>query len=463
MKLTVIGGGGVRAPLLVTSALRRADAIHLDELCLMDIDARRLKLIGGLCQQLARWKGSPVRVVTTQDPRPALDGADYIITTIRAGGEGGRVLDERIALDLGVLGQETTGPGGFAMAMRSIPAILEYARLAQIYAPRAWLFNFTNPAGLVTQALRENGYERTVGICDGANLAQSDIARWLKLPPEQVRVEVFGLNHLSWARHAWVNGRDVLPELLANEAFCAQSSLRVFEPALLGQFGLYLNEYLYYYYYAEKALEQILSEPHTRGEEVQRLNAALLEELESPAAQADPGHALRLYGAYEKRRSATYMGYARSTGQADMSPAAEIRAELDQLETALDEDEGYAGVALDILAALETGQTLYTALNLPNQGAIQGMDADDVVEVSSVVSEGTVRPLPVGAVPEAPLRLMQSVKLYERLAVQAITGRSTSLAVQALMAHPLVLSYSRATALVEAYLGAHAGFVGEWE
>ena len=460
MKLTVIGGGGVRAPLLVASALRRAEAIHLEELCLMDTNARKLKLIGGLCQQLAGWKGSPVRVVTTQDPRLALDGADYIITTIRVGGEGGRVLDERIALNLGVLGQETTGPGGFAMAMRSIPAILEYARLAEIYAPQAWLFNFTNPAGLVTQALREHGYERTVGICDGANLAQNDIARWLKLSPQQVRVEVFGLNHLSWARHAWVNERDVLPELLADEAFIAQSSLRVFEQALLGQFGLFLNEYLYYYYYAEKAVERILNETETRGEEVQRLNAALLEELESPEAQADPSQALHIYSAYEQRRSASYMHYAR---QASNPQEAVVDSELEQLETTLEDDEGYAGVALDIVAALETGEALYTALNLPDQGAIQGMQADDVVEVSSVVAEGTIRPLAVGPIPEPSLRLMQSVKLYERLAVQAITQRSTSLAVRALMAHPLVLSYSRATALVADYLQAHAGFIGEWK
>jgi 6-phospho-beta-glucosidase len=257
MKLTVIGGCGVRAPQLVTSALRRQTQIDLTELWLMDIDSTRVNLIGGLCQQITRLADSPVRIICTQDSQAALDGADYIITTIRVGREYGRVQDEKIALRQGVLGQETTGAGGFAMAMRSIPALLQYARLAEKYAPQAWMFNFTNPAGLVTQALHRQGFTRSVGICDSANLAQYDTARWFGIAPSQVRTEVFGLNHLSWASKIWVDGRDVLPELLANPSFCAGSSLQVFDPALLELMGLFLNEYLYYYYYAEQALFQI--------------------------------------------------------------------------------------------------------------------------------------------------------------------------------------------------------------
>lgn len=473
MKLAIIGGGGVRAPLLVAAALRRAREIRLEELCLLDIDLRRLELIGGLCKELARQMDSPVRVVTAQDAPAALDGAGYIVTTVRVGGESGRVQDERIALSQGVLGQETTGPGGFAMAMRSVPAILEYARLAQTYAPRAWLFNFTNPAGLVAQALQAAGFERCVGICDGANLAQRDVAHWLGLPYNQVRAEVFGLNHLSWARRVWVNGEDVLPQLLGDPAFCAQSSLRVFEPALLRLLGLFPNEYLYYYYYAEKALEQIQNEPRTRGEEILELNVALLEGLEQPEMRLDPHLALQYYLAYEERRSSTYMYYARVARQSEDSPgsasppgasgAGASQAEPAPVEPSPEQSEGYAGVALDVMEALESGKPSYTALNIPNQGAIDGMGADDVVEVSCEVADGAIRPLPIGAVPEAAAGLMGSVKLYERLAVQAILQRSRSLAVQALMAHPLVLSYSRAASLVEAYLKIHAQFTGDWE
>jgi 6-phospho-beta-glucosidase len=468
MKLAIIGGGGVRAPLLVAAALRRAREIHLEELCLLDIDLRRLELIGGLCQQIARQMDSPVRVVTALDAPAALDGAGYIVTTVRVGGEAGRVQDERIALSQGVLGQETTGPGGFAMAMRSVPAILEYARLAQSYAPHAWLFNFTNPAGLVAQALQAVGFERCVGICDGANLAQHDVARWLGLPYNQVRAEVFGLNHLSWARRVWVNNKDVLPELLGDPAFCAQSSLRVFEPALLRLLGLYPNEYLYYYYYAERALEQIQDEPRTRGEEILELNEALLKGLEQPEMRLDPHRALQFYLAYEERRGSTYMHYARRARQPEdapgsASPPGASGADASPVEPSPEQSEGYAGVALDVIAALESGEAACTALNVPNRGAIDGMRADDVVEVSCEVTDGAIRPLPIGAVPETVAGLIESVKHYERLAVQAILQRSRPLAVQALMAHPLVLSYSSAARLVEAYLKVHAQFTGDWE
>ena len=462
MKLAIIGGGGVRAPLLVSAALRRAGDIHLEELSLLDIDAWRLELIGGLCKELARQMSSPVRVVTTLDAQDAMDGASYIITTVRVGGEAGRVQDERIALSQGVLGQETTGPGGFAMALRSVPVILEYARLAQKYAPRARLFNFTNPAGVVSQALHAAGFERCVGICDGANLAQRDVARWLGLPYNQVRAEVFGLNHLSWARRVWVNGKDVLPALLGDPAFCAQSSLRVFEPELLQLLGLFPNEYLYYYYYAERALEQIQNETRTRGEQILELNQALLEGLEQPEMRLDPHRALQFYLAYEERRSSTYMEYARQDATNPDSAVLPAASGPEASEPSPEQSEGYAGVALDVIAALESGEPAHTALNVPNQAAIEGLEAGDVVEVSCEVADGVIRPVRIGAIPEATAALIGSVKRYERLAVQAILQRSRSLAVQALMSHPLVLSYSRAASLVEAYLKVHAQFTGDW-
>ncbi len=460
MKLTVIGGGGVRAPLFAASAFRRAARLGLDELCLMDIDAQRLRLVGGLCRATARLMGSPVRVVATADPAAALDGADYIVTTLRVGGEAGRVLDERIALRLSLLGQETTGPGGFAMALRSIPAILEYARLAQRYASRAWLFNFTNPAGLVAQALHDSGFPRVVGICDGANLAQHDLAAWLGVAPEAVRAEVFGLNHLSWARRAWVGGEDVLPAVLASREFCAQSSLSAFDYELVQQMGLFLNEYLYYYYYAERAVQQIQSERLTRGEEVLALNAALLERLEAIDMEREPQRALQTYLAYEKRRSMTYMHYARRDG-VDMDAADQV--DFSQIAASPAEGEGYAGVALDVIAALESGGSLHIALNLPNQGAIAGFADGDVVEVSAQVAAGDIRPLPIGKPPLQAAGLMHHVKAYERLAVEAILQRSIPLAQRALMLHPLVQSYDRAGRLLADYLEAHAPFIGEWK
>ena len=196
MKLALIGGGGVRSPLFVMSLLNWQQRLGVDELCLMDIDARKLELFGALCRQIVQRAGDPFKLTTTLDARTAFDGAHHVVTTIRVGQDVGRAIDERIALKHGVLGQETTGAGGFAMAMRSIPALLEYARLLQQVSPGAWMYNFTNPAGLVTQALRDAGFERTIGICDGANSGQGAIAAWMGIEPGLVRAEVYGLNHL---------------------------------------------------------------------------------------------------------------------------------------------------------------------------------------------------------------------------------------------------------------------------
>jgi len=459
MKLTVIGGAGVRSPLLTASALRWAGRIGLDELCLMDINPEKLALLGALCRHIGRREGSPVRITTTTGADEALDGAGYIITTIRVGEEQGRVHDERIALKHGVLGQETTGPGGFAMAMRSIPAILGYAALAEKRATGAWIFNFTNPAGLVTQALRDRGFARTVGICDSANGAQHEAARFLDVPPDSLQAEVFGLNHLSWTKRILRDGRDILPDLLADDAFLAATNLRMFDPELVRHLGMFLNEYLFYFYYAEKALASIQAEELTRGEEVLQLNRRLLDRLRAIDVERHPEEGLRAYLAYEHRRSATYMHYANPGGPSmeEADQAAESPVEL-----SMEGGEGYAGVALKIIQALETGEPARTALNVPNAGALDFMQPQDVIEVSCVIENGGIRTIPVEGVPEHQQLLMRSVKLYERRAVEATLNRSRQQAIYALMAHPLVLSYSLARTLVDEYLVAHAATIGEW-
>lgn len=460
MKLTVIGGGGVRAPLFVASALRRAAALGLDEICLMDVDGPKLALTGALAQGVARKAGSPMRVTTTTDARQALDGASFVVTTIRIGGDEGRVLDERIALRHGVLGQETTGPGGFAMALRSIPALLGYARLCDELCPDAWMFNFTNPAGLVTQALHDAGFARAVGICDSANGAQEAIAARLGCAANDLRPEVFGLNHLSWTRRVTYQGEDVLPRLLADPEVLRETRLNIFEPALVRHLEMWLNEYLYYFYYAERAVAAISAEERTRGEEVLMLNRDLLAQLKQLDPARDLDAALAAYYRYERRRSSTYMHYAQQDAPTPEEADALFSATF--LEVDPHEGEGYAGVALDIMAALTTGEPRYTALNVPNNGAIAGMAVDDVVEVSCVVNGDGVHTLPIGAIPDGPALLMQVIKRYERLTVRAVAERSRALAIDALMAHPLVLSYSRARALVDEYLAAHAPYVGEW-
>jgi 6-phospho-beta-glucosidase len=226
---------------------------------------------------------------------------------------------------------------------------------------------------------------------------------------------------------------------------------------------MWINEYLFYFYYAERAVESITADGKTRGEEIVELNRRLLEQLHASDLEHEPAVGLRIFHAYLNRRHATYMHYAQPDGPS-MSTADQAQAE--QLKAAeappASDGEGYAGVALGIVEAMETGVPLYTALNVPNEGAIEGMEAGDVVEVSCVVDRQGVRTVPIGAMPSSQAELVHNVKLYERLTVQAIEQRSRAKAVAALMAHPLVLSYSRAKPLVEEYLAAHRQWVGEW-
>jgi 6-phospho-beta-glucosidase len=449
VKLALIGGGGVRAPLFVQSALRRAARLGLTEIALMDTAGGQLERIGALCAELGRRAGGAVRITATTSAEAAFAGADFVVTTVRPGGIEGRIADERIALDQNVLGQETTGPGGFAMALRSIPTILGYARLLRRISPQAWLFNFTNPAGLVTQALSDAGIERCVGICDSANGAQAAVAKWLGVDEQAVETDVFGLNHLSFSRKAVVDGRDRLPEALADDRFLATTALRVFEPEVVRRHGLWINEYLYYFYYADRALAELLAGP-TRGEEIKALNARLWDELERIGIDRDPGAALDAYFAYEAKRSATYMQHA-GTGEVTTAATGDGH-----------DGEGYAGVALSLMEALGGGAPIRTGLNVRNGGAIGGLEDEDVVEVSCRVDGGGIRALAMGEMPEGQRYLIQSVKHYERLTVAAVRERRRDLAVEALVAHPLVVSYSRAEPLVNNYLKAHAAYVGDW-
>lgn len=456
MKLTVIGGASVRTPRFIPALVRRAERLGLKELWLMDIDAHKLNLMGSLSLELAKQHNASFKVILTTNAEDAIKDADHIITTIRPGMEQGRVLDERIAFKHGVLGQETTGAGGFAMAMRSLPSILQYCQIAADLAPQAWIYNFTNPAGLVAQGLHDAGIQRIIGICDSANGAQHAASRFLKIPNERIRHEVFGLNHLSWTRSLKIDvatngqgGEEVLPSLLDNPNFIASNHMAMFHPIIIQQQGMFLNEYLHYFYHRDEALQALLAKSETRGEEIVRLTRELLDRLEEINPAQHPLEALAAYRELMDRRGATYMAHARG---------GEERPQIEQA----DDDEGYAGVALGCVEAIARNITHYTGLNVPNNGTIAGLADDDVVEVNCRVDGSGIQPIPVGSIPEDQYVLVRTVKRYERLAAQAILKRSKSLAVEALATHPLIGSYPLAIKLVDDYLEAHRETVGVW-
>lgn len=457
MKLTIIGGGGVRTPKLIPALVRRARALDLREVWLQDIDAPKLAIIGELCRAEAERLGATFTIHLTTDAREALTDAAHIITTIRPGFEAGRAIDERICFKHGVLGQETTGAAGFAMAMRSIPAILEYARLAERFAPGAWIYNFTNPAGLVAQALHNSGIARVVGICDSANTAKREAARFLNVPIESVRHAVFGLNHLSWTSSVQIDpdengrGEEVLQELLSNPRFIRETHMQIFDPELVADTGMFMNEYLHYYYHRDEALRALLIKPETRGEQVYRLNHELLAALRGMADQP-LGVRERIYNAVMAERDASYMAHAKP------DPVSIHNSH----HGAMTDDEGYAGVALDCVVAIARNEPHYTGLNVPNRGAIPALRDDDVVEVSCRIDGSGYTVLPVPPIPQMQFALIHTVKVYERLAVESILTRSKSLAVDALTVHPLIGSYPLAQALVGEFIAAHPDTVGVW-
>jgi 6-phospho-beta-glucosidase len=356
-----------------------------------------------------------------------------------------------------VLGQETTGAAGFAMAMRSLPVILGYCRLRDDVAPEAWIYNFTNPAGLVVQGLHDAGIQRVIGICDGANLGQHAASRYLSVPLESVHHELFGLNHLSWTRSIRVDpnpdgtgGEEVLPGLLSDPQFVSSTRLAMFDPDLLDSQHMFLNEYLHYWYHRDEALKALLAKPETRGEEIINNTREMLARLKEIDAVRNPELGLKEYHAILGKRHASYMAHARH---------GEPQPHSDPDE----QDEGYAGVALNCVVAIATNTTLFTGLNIPNNGAIAAMRDDDVVEVSCWVDASGPHPVQIGEVPESQYLLMRDVKRYERLASQAILQRSRRLAVEALAAHPLVASYPLAKTLVGEFIAAHPDTIGMWQ
>lgn len=449
MKLALIGGAGVRTPSMIYGLIRRHQEIPISELFIHDISREKIDTIGTIIKHLAERNGSPFKIELTTDFTQAVRGADFIYTAIRVGGEEGRAIDERVALRHGVLGQETTGPGGFAMALRTIPVMLEYAAIIEKEAPDAWVVNFSNPAGLITEALTKYTNLKIIGICDAPSAMKLDIAKFLNEEPNQVFLNYIGLNHLGWVNRIMVRGRDRLPEIIQNydEFTAGCPHMACFSADLIKQLRMLPNEYLYYYYYRERALNLILEAPRTRGEQITEINSKLVSQLSEKLRQGGIDDALGLYTEAMTERQNSYMS-AETGGAA--APGRQEDSGFNPLE-----NEGYAGLALSILSALYHNRKTSLILNVPNRGAVQGLLDDDVVEVPCMLDANGPVPLNAGAIPEAANGLIQSVKQYERYTVSAAVHGSYEEALMALTVHPLVLSRSLAQNILDDYLLQH--------
>lgn len=460
MKLTVLGGGGVRSPFLAKSIAYNAHRIGVTEVVFMDTDRQKLAIYGTIAQGVFERIRSDIAFSLSSDARQALSGADYIITTLRIGGEEGRIHDERIALNHQVLGQETTGAGGFAMAMRSIPAIIDYCRLIeQVASPDAVLFNFTNPSGMVTEAIIKSGFKRKVyGICDAPSEFIRELAELLGCREAELSVDCFGLNHLSWFRNVRVNGQEVTEQLLADPRLYRDTCMKYFSPELVAlSDNLMLNEYLYYYYYREQAIAAIVGAGETRGEQIAQINRQMLADLAELDIPHQLDQAFSLYFSHYLTRENSYMQRESNQGKVKAREMLTLQQFIEQPDSG-----GYAGVAIDILEAVNNGQQKRVVVSMQNNDTLDFLHPEDVIEISCELSNAGIHPVKMRAIPDTQKNLIAQVKEYERLAVAAILEGNRQKAIKALMVHPLVNSYSLAKTLVEEYLQAHHPYAEHW-
>lgn len=439
MKIAIIGGAGVRVPLLV-GGLVRSD-LPITSVALYDTDEARERVVADLARRLLEDEraggGSARAVAVTAAPSPeaAIEGADFVITSIRVGGIGQRARDEATAIAHGAVGQETVGPAGFAMAARTIPAMVRYAQLTARLAPSAWLISFTNPVSIITQAMVQDATARVIGICDTPYEIFEDAAHALGLPARACAYDYFGLNHLGWLREVHHQGQPQLARLW-QDGTRLQRAYRtpLFETERLQQLRLLPTEYVYYYYRPETALANLRRAGTSRGVVVARLTDELFRDL--AAGVPDP---VARYQSYLAARDGSYMQLESGSTTPRLKPD---WAEL----------SGYDRIALMTMRGIVHDTRDVIPLDVANRGNLPFLQDDDVIEVPCVVDRNGPRALHVPTVPDHCRDLIVRVKTYERATVQAArTGRRDDL-VAALTLNPLVTDASRVPALVDALM-----------
>jgi 6-phospho-beta-glucosidase len=394
MKIAVVGGGSTYTPELVSGLSRERDRIDVRDLVLHDIDEERREVVGGLAKRMLDRQGYDGALTITDDLDRALDGADFVLIQIRVGGQTARLSDETVPLACGCIGQETTGAGGLAKALRTVPVVLEIAEhVRERAAGDAWIVDFTNPVGIVTRSLLDAGH-RAVGLCNVAITFQRRVARLLDLAPERVQVDQVGLNHLSWFRFVRVDGEDVLPDLIAShgDELAGEIGLR---RGLVEELGVVPSYYLHYFYEHDRVLaEQLDGVP--RAATVAEIERQLLELYRDPNLVEKPALLEQRGGAF------------------------------------------YSEAAIGLVGSLAAGDGGVHVVDVRNGETVGGMAPDDVVEVPARVERDGPHALPQSPVAPELLGLMQHVAAYERLAAAAAVSGDRALVHKALLTHPLI-------------------------
>jgi 6-phospho-beta-glucosidase len=408
MKLTVVGGGSTYTPELVDGFARLRDTLPVEELVLVDPAADRLELVGGLARRIFARQGHPGRIVTTGDLDRGVEGADAVLLQLRIGGQAAREQDETWPLECGCVGQETTGAGGLAKALRTVPVVLDIAERVRRTNPDAWIIDFTNPVGIVTRALLKAGHQ-AVGLCNVAIGLQRKFAAHLGVAPSEVHLDHVGLNHLTWetgVRLGGPSGEDVLPKLLADHGDTIAADLRLPRP-VLDRLGVVPSYYLRYYYAHDEVVRELGTKP-SRAAEVAAMERQLLEMYADPALDEKPALLGRRGGAF------------------------------------------YSEAAVDLAASLlGDGGSPYQVVNTLNGGTLPFLPADAVIEVQAAVGRQGATPLPVPTVDPLFAGLMANVTAYEDLALDAALRGGRDRVFRALLSHPLIGQYEYAEALTD--------------
>ncbi|OIJ64435.1 6-phospho-beta-glucosidase [Streptomyces mangrovisoli] len=440
MKLTILGGGGFRVPLVYGALLADRGEGRVTRVVLHDLDADRLAAVTRVLAEQAADVADAPEVTATTDLDEALRGSDFVFSAIRVGGLAGRAEDERVALAQGVLGQETVGAGGIAYGLRTVPVAVDIARRVARLAPDAWVINFTNPAGLVTEAMSRHLGDRVIGICDSPVGLGRRVARVLGADPRQAWIDYVGLNHLGWVRALRVDGRDELPRLLADSDLLGSfEEGRLFGADWLRALGAIPNEYLHYYYFNRETVRAYQEAKQTRGAFLRDQQAGFYAEALRPGASA-----LDAWDRTRAEREATYMAENRESAGAGEREADDLSG-------------GYEKVALALMRAIARDERATLILNVRNRHTLSALDADAVIEVPCLVGASGAHPFAVDPLPGHATGLVCAVKAVEREVLAAAESGSRATAVKAFALHPLVDSVTVARRLVEGYTEVHPG------
>lgn len=445
MKITILGAAGVRTPLLIRAISERSKSLGIHDLALMDIDLEKLNIMQSLIKVAFSPDDLPFNILWTTDPEVALSNSDYVITTFRVGGMESRIIDERVPLQYGILGQETTGAGGFAMALRTIPVLLDYIEIMRRVCPNAWILNFANPSGLLTQAIQDlSGWKKAVGICDAPDTMRRIASGLLGVLPEQIMFDYFGLNHLGWVRGVYLNGQNYLPIFI--DAIKEKFLDLPFSVSLIKTLGMIPNEYLFYYYSSKQAVANILKGRITRGEQISQMNKGLFGDLIKLQESSNFTEMNPRYQQYLAERGETYMTTETGSNLAAANPTAGTTSEP---------GEGYGHVALNIIEALQSNKPGNMILNTANKGSILNMEDDDVVEIPVLVQTDKIEPIHIGKIPDHSCGLMKQVKAFEKLTLEAYSQKSYAKALLALITHPLIMDEVLAKDILDDYIRLH--------